>query len=720
MSVFSFKFGDSNIEWHYKRFSDVSDASIFAKWGDTSLNVFVNRKKGSPEAEFFPLSVEYMERLYASGIISSSSYQKREGFPSEDAILKGRIIDRAIRPRFPKDLLDEVQIFVQVLSYDEAHDPLILGFNTVVAALMCSSLEFNGSFSLVRVGLNDSNQLFLNNKSVQLWNEDGIYSDSSSKMNMVISVDRKGVLMFDADMKEVDEETCKKAVRYSVRESEVLFKAMEDFAREYGVTKTEGTRVIVPEELKQEIVTKFGDEFAKAFYSGSKSGLKLVREQIFEFYKDNEKVQSNVLLFLLEGWEKEFVQKLTFEENRRFDNRKFDEIRELTIEHGLFARTHGSGHFRRGGTQVLSLVTLASLQKNMKREEMTGTEEKHYFHEYYMPPYANGEVGKVRYLPGRREIGHGMLVEKALMPVLPDKKDFPYTIRVVSEVMASEGSTSMASTCTSTLALFDAGVPLKKSVAGITVGVIERGNFAEYRLLTDIAYFEDALGEMDFKITGTRDGITAIQMDQKFGYIPIDIIDKAFDMAKVGRMQILDAMESVIKGPKEMSQYAPRIETIKVDPDSIGRVIGTGGETIREITKLSGTEINIEDDGSISIASVTKEGFEKAKAMIAEVLSSNGGRGGSSVSRRVIPEHRKNNFKVGEVYEGEIIEIKSFGLIVEFTKGEERGTGLVHISEVADKFIKDIHALFRVGESVKVKLIEKDGDSMKLSIKKVN
>ena len=720
---FSFEVDGHPVLWFNQKFTSLADSSIFAVWGDTAVNVSILRGEGEPTADFFPLQVEYLERLYAAGRIAASPFVKREGHPADSAILKARIIDRAIRPRFPKGLVDTVQVFVNVLSYSSEFDPLILAFNTTVAALLASSIKFNGPLAGMRLSLNDKGEIYVNNRDLPLWNSDGENVMQQEKMNLFLAVEPNGIVMFDAVMNEVPEQIVKQAMRKAIKEAKVWFDAQAEFAEKFGVEKEEGVVITVPENIVETLENKYGEEIKHALSNPAKEERVKQMEEIedkintefAENYIEENKLEDSeaaefkvILRKAIEKLFKKYVRESVLKQGIRIDGRDFDEVRELTIEVGVLPRTHGSGSFRRGDTHVLTIATLASLQKQLQIEEMTGDQERRYIHEYYSPPYAFGHPGRVRYYPGRREVGHGALAEKALLPVLPSKEEFPYTIRLVSEVMSSAGSTSMASVCGSTLALMDAGVPIKKPVAGISIGVIMDDD-GSYKLLTDIQELEDFYGEMDFKVAGTKDGITAIQMDQKRGVLPVEVFDEALDKAKAARLFILEKMAQVISAPREhLSEFAPAIETMQINPDDIGKLIGPGGKIIKDIIKESGAEIHIEENGQVQISAVDKASMEKAKELIKEALDLD-----QKISKP------KKEYKVGEVYDVEVVELKPFGAIVKILDGTDT-TGLIHISEIADMYIKDINTVLKVGQRVKAKIIEiDDRGRLRLSIKQV-
>jgi polyribonucleotide nucleotidyltransferase len=702
MSPYTFALFGTPATWHFKKFNILANSSVYATWGNTAINVTVLRGKAREGMDFFPLQVEYIEKLYAAGMIASSPYVKREGFPSQEAILRGRVIDRALRPRFPKELLDDVQVYIHVLAYEKEHDPMILGFNTAVAALMASDIPFEGELAGVRVSLDDSQNPYLNAADVTslAYSSKGLVPE----MNMVISVDKEGVVMFDADMAEVSEEKSIEAVKFARDNAEHIYTAQKEFAAMVATEKKQGAMFTLPEGLVDSIKSEFATEIKEAISQKTKEKRKSmeseVKEKVTAKFKEDETVTGSILAEALSQIMKKEILHEVLDEHKRIDGRQFNEVRTLSGEVGIIPQVHGTGLFKRGDTHVLSLVTLAAPTKSQTLEDMTGEDTKMYIHEYSAPPAAYGETGRYNTHPGRREIGHGALAEKALERVLPSVDEFPYMIRVVSEVVSSAGSTSMASTCGSTLALLDAGVPLKTPVAGISVGVIANDDFSQYQLLTDIEEIEDFFGYMDFKVAGSRTGITAIQMDQKKLRIPYEVIFEAFGYAKTAREQILDVIVATIPTHRaELAATAPRVDVIRIDPDNIGKLIGPGGKMIKEITKQSGMEINIKEDGTVEIFGVGQENRDRAKQMIDDIFG---------------------DFKVGEVYDAEVIGIKPFGAIVRIAKGNMDEQGLVHISELADKFIKTVEEVVNMGDMVKVKVVGIDENGrLRLSVKQV-
>ncbi len=735
---FEFNLFGTQAFWYYKKLTILCDSSIYAKWGGTVVNVSILRGEGDDTADFLPLQVEYLERYYAAGRISDSPYQKREGFPSTEAILKARIIDRAIRPRFNKALRDTVQVYVNVLSYDSEHDPLILGFNTVVAGLMASSIPFDGPLAGIRISKNKDG-LYVNNKSIRFWDNAG--DKELEEMDYVLGLEPKGLVMVDAAFNEVKESDIVDATMLAKSSVQEVYKAQQQFAKQYGTEKQEGVVVVVPDTLH--------DTVRKDYYQKAISALgqkdKELKEQAIEdleqeikcrFVAENEDCESQTedaqytmsqVVLAIEKLFKEAVRDVVLNQDKRIDGRAFDEVRPISLEVGVLPRTHGSAIFRRGDTMVLTVATLDSLSNQLYVEDMAGIEERTYTHEYYAAPYAYGKPARIKYYPGRREIGHGALAEKALLYLVPSKEDFPYMIRVVTEVVSSSGSTSMAATTGSSLALMDAGVPIKTPATGISVGIIANDDFSKYKLLTDIVEIEDFYGGMDFKVAGTKNGVTAIQMDQKYGYIPYELVGDILERAKKARLFILDKMNSVIREPrKNVSNFAPQVITIEIPKDKIGLVIGTGGKVIKDIMEKTKTKINIEEDGYTTITGEDAELLQQAKQMIQNILDEssvahsfhNNGHGHFEKKRfENSTASRMPSVKIGDIVEVKVVDIKPFGAIVSLPDGN---TALLHISEISNEYIKDIHKVLEVGELLKAKVIEiEPNGKIKVSLKQL-
>ena len=670
--------------------------SVWAQMGDTVILAMVLIGDANPDLGYFPLSVEYMEKLYAAGLISSSRFVKRDRFPSDDAILRARIIDRSIRSRFPHDYRNEVNVIVKVLSYDPNNDPLILSINAVSMALLLSEAPIKKPIGGTRVGLQ---------KGVlqPLYHQvDRDNSEELSDMNLVVAGDGEVFSNIDADMVEVDEEKFLSAMEVGISDIKKWIDVQNKFLKEFDVTKPEYQRFVVSEELLANMKENFGERIIKHVSDSEfgREGDDLFKE-IEDFYNENFPDQ-------YAKWEisdayaeiaKKYVRNLAVEKNTRIDGRALDEIRPLDVEVGLLPRAHGSGLFTRGGTQVLTVTTLGSIRKEQILEDMMGEEARRYRHFYIESPASHGEAGRVRYIPGRREVGHGALAEKALLPVLPSRDEFPYAIMLSSEILSEEGSSSMASTCGSSLSLMDAGVPIKRHVAGIAVGLmLQKENKDNFKVILDMQAKEDFFGFMDFKVTGTVNGITAIQMDTKLDGISMDVVKDAVMLAKAGRLKILEKMNSVISEPRDsVSKFAPKVVKIKVPVDKIGEIIGPGGKNIKSIIEDTNTEIDINENGEVSIFGNNQEDIQHAEKILEKYS--------------FVPE-------VGKIYEGVVTGITDFGAFVTINGAV---TGLVHISELSDGYVKDVHDLVSEGQKVKVKVldIEKDG-KLKLSMKDVD
>jgi len=702
MNEFSFDFAGSKMTWQYKKFAHLCDCSIFATWGNTAVNVAVLRGPAKEDSDFFPLQVEYLEKYYASGKIMSSPYNKREGFPTEEAVLKGRLIDRAIRPRFPKGLLDTVQLYVTVLSYDPQNDPLVLAFNATVAAFMASDIPFEGELSGLRISMSPEGKPYANPVDVTALSLKA--NETEMPMNMFVGLDKNGVTMFDADMSEVPEAMVKESLQFAKEQSEVLWKAQAEFAKQVGIAKKEGVMMEIPAVVIEKLESTYMNELLAAVSDPSKFSRKeklmALTNKLAADFKETPEVKWYHIAGAMDKEQKKLVRAAVLEKGHRIDGRKFDEIRELSAEVSVLKRAHGSAIFKRGDTHLLSVATLASPAKSQSVEDPSGEGINHFIHEYSGMPYAYGEPGRMAYKPGRRDIGHGALGEKALERLIPSQTEFPYMIRVVSEIMTEAGSTSMGSISGASMALMDAGVPIKRPAAGISVGVIADDTFGQYHLLTDIAETEDFFGEMDFKVGGTEVGITAIQMDTKRLSIPYAVINEAIDAAKIGRTVVLDLMKKTIPEiRKTLSEFAPQIETITIDPEKIGKLIGPGGKMIKEITRMSGMDLNIHDDGTVDIFGAPAEARAHAKELIEAIFE---------------------EFKVGETYDGMILENRPFGSICKINRGDLEGKGLIHVSELADGFVKNPDDVVKPGQRVRVKVVGVDDmGRLQLSLKQV-
>ena len=651
-----------------------ANCAVKVQYGETVVLVTAVAGSVREDLGYFPLSVEYEEKYYAGGRISSSRFIKRETRPQDEAILKGRLIDRSIRPLFPKDYKNETQVIVPALSVDKENDPDIVGLIGASAVLSLSNIPWKGPIAGVRVGKTETGYV-LNPVNGDL---------EKSTLDLVVSGSKENILMIEAGAKEVKEEELIEALKLAQTENSKVITALEEFVKESGQEKmtyaveelnTDVKKSIldfIKESAKDELLSK--DRVERESASGE------FLEKIYLQFEG--KLPKEDMKEIFEEEMKRMIRENIVEKDLRPDGRGLEEVRPLTIQVGILPRTHGSGLFQRGLTQVLSLVTLGSTSLQQLIENMEGEEKKRYMHHYNFPPYSVGEVNRLG-PPPRRSIGHGALAEKSLIPVIPDKELFPYTIRVVSECLSSAGSTSMGSVCGSTIALMDAGVPLKKPVAGVAMGVVFKDD--KYKVLTDIQALEDFYGDMDFKVAGTVDGITAIQLDVKTLKLTIDILAEALMQAKRGRLFIMEKMLAVIDKPRAtLSKYAPKVEVIKIDPKKIGEVIGPGGKVINKIIEETLTEIDIEEDGSVNVSGETVEGIKKAIAMIEGIV------------KEIMP---------GEIYTGKVVKIMDFGAIVELLP---KKSGMVHISQITDHHLDKVEDALSLGQEVTVKVREID------------
>src|SRR5919202_987044 len=622
-----------------------ADGAVLVTYGDT---VVLATAVSSPEPregiDFFPLTVEYEERMYAAGKIPGG-FIKREGRPGEQAILSARLTDRPIRPLFPKYYRNDVQIVNLVMSADQINDPAILSIIGAIVALHLSSIPFQGPVAAVKMGYIDG-QLVVNPSMRQLYDE--------SQLELTVAGTRDAVLMVEAGAHQLSEDLVLEAIMTGHRAMQPLIDAQEKLRELAGKPKQDIAPPPVDEELKKKVEKRLGKELEEAIYNPDKGGREdatreLRKTVIAEFVEQGADPKAVSKLF--ESIEKDLVRNRILTKGKRPDGRGTTDIRPISIEVGVLPRAHGSGLFTRGQTQVLSVATLGTGDDEQEIDSIGLDEPKRYMHHYNFPPFSVGEARPLRGV-SRRDIGHGALAERALIAVLPDEEEFPYVIRVVSDTLSSNGSTSMASTCGSTLALLDAGVPLSASVGGVAMGLVTEDGTArgKYAILTDIQGVEDALGDMDFKVTGTRTGVTAIQMDIKVQGLTEEILKVALTQARESRMFILDKMDAVIKSPRqEVSRFAPRITTIKINPDKIRDIIGPGGKMIRKITEETRTTIDIQDDGTVNIGSTSAEKTQKTRDWIL------------SLTREV---------EAGEIYTGKVTRILPFGAFV-----ERRGRG---------------------------------------------
>ncbi len=691
--VKSIDFANQKITFEVGLLAPRANAAVLASMGETVVLATVTISKDDTDRDYFPLSVEYIEKFYAGGVISGSRFIKRERFPSDRAVLIARMIDRSIRPLFPESFRKEVQVVVTVLSYDEINDPAILGINAASAAVGISEVPFYGPVAGVRVGLMDD-KFVINPTNGDL---------EKSQIDFVLAGKDDNIVMIDAGGNEIPYEKVPELFDFVSKYFNPLIKFQEEFINEAGKKKIEIEEKKLDENFKKEILKKYEKEFEKAIYDSSNQGqdsnreeaLEKINKSVLEEYSDkySKSEITDVVNYIL----KEKVRSGILKNERRPSGRKLDQIREIMCKVGVLPRTHGSAFFARGLTQSLSIVTLGSTRLEQILESFEGEETKRYMHHYNGQDFSLGEAGKYNYYPGRREIGHGALAEKALVPVIPTEEEFPYTIRVVSEILSQQGSSSMAATCGSTLALMDAGVPIKRPVAGIAVGLVTSKDNKSFELLTDIQDLEDYFGDMDFKVTGTKFGITAIQMDNKLRGINKDILKEAVKAARDGIENVLKEMEKVINKPREnLSKHAPKIKSIKINPSKIGDLIGPQGKNIRNIIEETGVEIDIKDDGMVHICYFAEDKYEKALQMINQITE---------------------EAEVGKVYEGVVDNIQSYGAFINVSPSI---SGLVHISEISDKYVKDPAQFLKKGQKVKVKVIGIDSEGrINFSIKRV-
>lgn len=690
-------------------------SSVLVTYGDTVVLGSVVVSDKPVQQDFFPLSIDYEEKFYASGKISGSKFIKREGKPSDEAVLIGRLIDRPIRPLFPKGYRQEVQVVATVLSMDPNFRPDVIGMLAASSALLNAGIPFDGPVAGVRIGrVNGEFKAFLTP-------EERLASD----LDLVVAVKDHKVVMVEAGANEVPESVIIDAMRWAVENvqpalelqqtlraklaveekafelilpNQDLQKTVDDWTSEAfkGADGKLGTKirgnVIERKQICDDLRAKMHAEFALKFGTGETEEAKIAD------YEANLKSEYDAAFELAVHHE---VRRGIVEDGTRPDGRKLDEVRTLSSQTGLLPRTHGSSLFTRGLTQAMNIVTLAPLSFAQVVDTMEVTDgERRYMHHYNAPSYTVGECGRLG-SPGRREIGHGYLAERALIPVLPSKEDFPYAIRSVTEIMSQNGSTSMAATCSSCMALMDAGVPLKRPVSGVAMGLmvdvpagtaIESSDIDKAYVLTDLMDAEDFAGDMDFKVTGTTEGITALQMDMKVHGLPVDILEKAIKQSHEGRMFILNHMLSVIPAPKDqLSEYAPRIEKLQVKPEKIGAIIGKGGEMINKITSETGATVDIADDGLVTIASSNGESIDKALAWIKSLVEE--------------PE-------IGKIYAGTVVTIKDFGAFVNILPGID---GMLHISQISDKRIEKVEDVLHVGDQIRVRL-EAIDDKGRLSL----
>ena len=682
--TFKTAIGGKLLELEIGKVCELANGQVMVRYGDTVVNVTAcASKEPRPDIDFFPLSCDYEEKMYAAGKIPGG-FIKREGRPSEKAILNSRLMDRPLRPLFPKGFFNDVQVVATVMSVDDDAPSEIAAMIGSSVALAISDIPWEGPTGSVLIGMVDGQ--FIVNPSLE--------QREASTMHLVVSGTKEAIMMVEAGAQEVPEDTILDAIMFAHEEIKKIVEFIEEIVKEVGKPKMEIELYKVPEDIEAAVREYAEDKMRAAIQTYDKmerlDNMDAVeaetKEHFEEIYPDNGKDIGNVLYTIT----KEQVRKMILDDGIRPDNRKRTEIRPIWCDTHVLPRTHGSGLFKRGQTQVLSVATVGPLSEAQTIDGINEQTEKRYMHHYNFPPYSVGEAGRMK-SPGRREIGHGALAERALLPVLPSEEDFPYAIRVVSEVLSSNGSTSQASVCGSCLALMDAGVPIKAPVAGIAMGLIERveeDGSSKMAILSDIQGMEDFLGDMDFKVAGTAKGVTAIQMDIKVHGLSKEVLQNALKQAYEGRMHIMKEMLDELPAPREeMSPYAPRIISMHIDPDHIRTVIGPGGKTINRIIAETGVKIDIDDTGLVYIAAPD---MKSAEAGVREI------------------ELLTKEPEPGEIYEGKVTRVMPFGAFIEILPGKE---GLLHISKMAKERVEKVEDVMNVGDVVKVKVTEIDSQN---------
>jgi polyribonucleotide nucleotidyltransferase len=693
---FKIQLGNRELSIEVSDLAEQANGNVFVRYGDTLvMATCVMSKQDAGGFDFFPLTVDYEERYYAAGKIRGPRYIKRETRPSDKAICNARLIDRAIRPLFPENFKREVQVVLTILSWDGENDPDILGLIAASTALSISDIPWSGPVSAVRIGYKDK-QFILNPSYAEREKNDleivfaGVLEEEELLINMV-----------ESSANEVKEAIVLEAFEFAKNFLKETLVFQEKVAQELGKRKELIASLSPDAELEKEIKKFLGDKLEKAIYQKGKadrvSGVENLKEELSVFiaggYPDENKIR-----YALNFFDKE-TEKLVHEnilrQERRPDGRKLDQLRDISCQAGILPRTHGSGLFCRGETKALSILTLGVPGDQQLLEGMDIVGMKRFMHHYNFPPYSTGEIKPMRG-PGRREIGHGVLAEKALLPLIPNADEFPYTMRIVTEILSSNGSSSMASVSSSSLALMDAGVPIKRPAAGVAIGLMF-GDNKNYKILTDIQGPEDHHGDMDFKVTGTENGITAVQMDVKIRGITKGILKEALERGQKARLQILEKMKEILAKPREnLSPFAPRIATLQINPEKIREVVGPGGRIINEIIGETGVDIDIQPSGLIYVTADKEEAVEKAIEWI------------KNITREV---------KVGEVFQGRVKRILNFGAFVEILPGQE---GLVHISQLSTYRVNRVEDVVKVGDMIPVKVISIDEQGrINLSLKEV-
>jgi polyribonucleotide nucleotidyltransferase len=688
MKQVSITLGAGTLSIECGKIAKQANGSAFVRFGDTVVLATACSSNPREGIDFFPLTADYREYNYAAGKIPGGFF-KREGRPTEKEILTSRMIDRPVRPLFADGYRDETQVIAMVLSADTDNNPDVIGLTAGAAALYLSDIPFMSPVGAVRIGLIDG-KLTTNPTYTQI---------KTSPLNLVVAGTENAIAMVEGGAKEVSEDTIIEAISYAHSEIKRIVAAQKELFELLGLKKREFTAPVRDEALFQEVRGKVEAAIHAAMDTSntdkltSQRKISQIRKDLVAGYPEDDVAKRKLVAKFADEVEEKLFRDDVLEKRQRPDKRAFDQVRKITSEVGLLPRVHGSALFTRGETQALVTATLGTGEDQQRLDVLEGEAFKRFMLHYNFPPFSVGETGFMRG-PGRREIGHGALAERALFNILPEEKDFPYTIRVVSDIMESNGSSSMATVCGGTLALMDAGVPLKSPVAGIAMGLVKEGD--KYAILSDIAGPEDHYGDMDFKVAGTKDGITALQMDIKITGVTPAIMAEALTQAKAGRLHILGKMLETLETPRtEISTYAPHIYALKINPSRIGELIGPGGKVIRGIIEQTGVKIDVEDDGSVNVAATDEPSASKAIKMIRDLLA---------------------EAEIGKTYLGKVVRLADFGAFVEIFPGTD---GLLHISEVAEHRIKDIRDELKMGDQLLVKVIAVEGNKVRLSRKAV-
>lgn len=670
-----------------------ANSTVWAQMGETVVLTIVTRGQENPNLDYFPLSIEYIEKFYAGGRISGSRFQKRERWPSDDAVLKARQIDHSIRSLFPHGFKNEVSVTVTVLAYDGIHDPETLAVTSASLALMNSDVPFMGPAASVIVGVKDDKFILNPSNFTDTEEFDSEFIVSAREGNRILNIEGFG--------DEFPEQKMYELLDYALEEMKPLLDVQNEITKEIGKTKPEFLDQKPNKEIISEIEKDYGEKLQQALTDKDNRDtlLQEIKDEVAAKHVEEEGWDGGNVASALEYAAKKHVRALILDEEKRVTGRALDEIRPLYIEVGVLPRVHGSAIFQRGLTQCLSIVTLGSTRLVQQLESFEGEDAKRWMHHYNGPNYSLGLAGRFNYIPGRREVGHGNIGENALLKMIPSVDKFPYTLRVVSEILSQQGSSSMAATCGTTLALMDAGVAIKAPVGGVSVGLVTDAEEKNYKLLVDLEDVEDFYGDMDFKVTGTTNGITAIQLDNKLRGIPVEILKAAFAKSKTAREEILKAMTEVIAKPREqVSEYAPKVELIKIKEEKIGELIGPGGKVIKGIIEKAGgeVEVDIQDDGTVTITSMNEEQRKLVKSMIESIVEE--------------PE-------VGKIYKGVVASVKDYGAFVDVSANI---SGLVHKSEMSDKFVSNPQEIVKEGEEVTVKILKLENGRISFTMKGLN